>query len=63
VVTVCSIVKLKEETRRKKNRYPESKDQTCPKELDAPHQQEVVYDDITPFLLHPFFLSCLVLGA
>lgn len=30
-------------------RYPDGEGQTFPKELDAPSQQEVVYDDAAPF--------------
>lgn len=37
LVTVCEVV-----VHREGIRFPASEDGTCPKELDAPHQQEVV---------------------
>lgn len=41
-------------------RYPANEDWTCPKELDAPNQQEVVQRDLHSFLPLSFFLSYLV---
>ena len=44
VVVYCGLLSShaqKKET--KEIRYPDSEDQTCPKELNAPNQQEVVY--------------------
>lgn len=38
----CRLLSSSVQRRNEENRYPDGEDQTCPKELTVPNQQEVV---------------------
>jgi hypothetical protein len=42
VVGYCLLSSCKGRRKQEETRYPDSEDQICPKELNAPNQQEVV---------------------
>ena len=45
----------KKKQQKEEIRYLDGKDQTCPKELNTPNQQEAAWWLCHPFPLHPFF--------